>query len=387
DLALRRPGRFDREITIGVPNQAGRHHVLKIHSRKMPLAEDVDLERLAEITHGYVGADLAALCKEAGMVALRRILPGIKFEVDLKPHLAGLEVKVTAEDFLTAFKAIEPTSTREFLAERPNLRLEDVGGLHEIKQTLLSLVQLPRRGLSIFSSPRFGPPKGILFSGPPGTGKTILAKAIAGETGMTLIVVDPPTLLSKWVGESEKGLRWVFKKAKQASPCILFFDEIEALAPARSAEEAGGVSQRIVSQLFREMDELHGSLGVVVLAATNRIDLVEPALLRAGRFDYILEFPLPDRNERREILEIYLKPLPLDPDVELETLSDLATGWTGADLEALCKKAAMLALDELLREEVQDYSRLRIAVRHFKEAASQRLRPLPAGSLSRLGKG
>ncbi len=377
DPALRRPGRFDREINLGVPNQSGRFQILKIHSRKMPLAEDVDLERLAEITHGYVGADLAALCKEAGMAALRRILPGIKFEVDLKPHLEGLEIKVTAEDFLTAFKGVEPTSTREFLVERPRLCFKDVGGLKEIKRTLLSIVQLPRRSLPVFSSPRFSPPKGILFSGPSGTGKTLMAKALAGETGMTLIVVDPPTLLSKWVGESEKGLREVFKRAKQASPCILFFDEIEALAPARSGEESSGVSQRVTSQLFRELDDLHGSLGVVVLAATNRIDLVEPALLRAGRFDYILEFPLPDREERKEVLGIYAESLPLGPDVDMDALADMSGGWTGADLEALCKKSAMLAMEEFLREEGgQDFSGFVVSSRHFKEAASQRV-PLP----------
>ena len=297
DPALRRPGRFDREITIGVPKRADRLEILKIHSRKMPLAADVDLEHLAEITHGYVGADIAALCTEAGMATLRRILPSVKFEVDAKPTLEnGLKIKVTADDFVTAFKEVEPTSTREFMSERPNIFFKDVGGLRKIKENLLSLMRLPLQGFPIFANSRLSPPRGVLFSGPSGTGKTLMAKALAGEMGMTLFIVDPPTLLSKWVGESEKGLREVFKRAKQASPCILFFDEIEAMAPARTAEDSGQVSQRIVSQLFRELDGLPSSLGIAVVAATNRIDLMEPTLLRAGRFDSIIEFPLPERR-------------------------------------------------------------------------------------------
>jgi len=292
DPALRRPGRFDREISIGVPKRADRLQILKIHSRKMPLAGDVDLPRLAEITHGYVGADLAALCAEAGMAALRRIMPGVKFEVDAKPSLGGdTKIEVTADDFLSAFKTVEPTSTREFMIERPHISFKDVGGLHEIKQKLLSMIQLPLRGLPVFSNSRLAPPKGVLFTGPSGTGKTLMAKALAGETGMTLIVVDPPTLLSKWVGESEKGLREVFKRAKQASPCIVLVDEVEAIAPARTAEDSGHVSQRIVSQLFRELDDLQSSLGIVIIATTNRPELMEPALLRAGRFDFITLIP------------------------------------------------------------------------------------------------
>jgi transitional endoplasmic reticulum ATPase len=375
DPALRRPGRFDREIKIGVPNQAGRLQILKIHSRKMPLAPDVDLEHQAEITHGYVGADLAALCKEAGMVTLRRIIPEIKYELDQKPNLPdGVEIKVTAEDFLTAFKGVEPTSTREFSVERSRLSFIDVGGLKEIKRSLKSIVQLPLRGLPTFSNSRLDPPKGVLFSGPSGTGKTLMAKSLSGEMGLTLIVVDPPTLLSKWVGESEKGLREVFKRAKQASPCLLFFDEIEAIAPVRSEESSSSVSQRVVSQLFRELDELQGSLGVIVLAATNRIELVEPALLRAGRFDYILEFPFPDRKERKEILEIYLQSLSLDSAVDIATLSEVSKGWTGADIEALCKKAVMLALEEFIkREKNPDFSRFIVTAKHFEKTTAQHI--------------
>ena len=346
DPALRRPGRFDREISIGVPDRAARREILGIHSRRMPLAADVDLESIAQITHGYVGADLEVLCKEAGMVALRRLVPQVRFEADLEPQLDALAFQVTREDFLAAFKVVEPTSTREFMAERPRVAFRDVGGLVETKRTLDSIVHLAREGGVLFGNTRFNPPKGILLTGASGTGKTLMARALAGELGLTLITVDPPSLLSKWVGESEKGLHEVFKRARQASPCILFFDEIEALAPARSNHEAGSVSPRLVSQLFRELDELHGSLGVVVLAATNRPDLMEPALLRAGRFDYELELPLPDRDERREILRIHAEGLPVANDVDLDELAGATEGWTGSDLELLCKKAAILALEE-----------------------------------------
>ena len=368
DVALRRPGRFDREITIGIPDPAGRRAILGIHSRRMPLGPDVDLDQLAEMTHGYVGADLAVLCKEAGMVALRRLIPQVRFEVDLKPQLDALAVQVTRDDFMAAFKVVEPTATREFLAERPRITFKDVGGLTEIKRTLSSIIQLVRGGGALLGHTRFNPPKGILLTGTSGTGKTLLARALAGELGLTLITVDQPRLLSKWVGESEKGLREVFKRAKQASPCILFFDEIESLVPARSVQEAGSVFPRLVSQLFRELDDLHGSLGVVVLAATNRPDLMEPALLRAGRFDYVLELPLPNRDERREILEMHTEGLPLEEDVDLGDIAEATGGWTGADLELICKKAAILALEEFRGRPSGSF---RVALRHLREAEAQ----------------
>ena len=373
DFALRRPGRFDREITIGVPKRHERLSILKIHSRKMPLADDVDLVRLADISHGYVGADILALCTEAGMASLRRLLPSVKFGVDDKPTLEeGSEVKVTMEDFMTAYKEVEPTSTREFMSERPNIFLKDIGGLHQIKKNLQSMLKLPLQGQALFADSRLSPPRGVIFSGPSGTGKTLMAKAIAGEMGMTLFTVDPPTLLSKWVGESEKGLREVFKRAKQASPCILFFDEIEAMAPARSAEDAGQVSQRIVSQLFRELDSLQSSLGVIILAATNRIDLMEPALLRAGRFDSIIEFPMPSKEERAEILNMFLHNLPFLSDVDINKLTSITEGWTGADLETLCKKALLQVVEEaLLTEEKPDYSKMTISSKHFEQASDQ----------------
>jgi transitional endoplasmic reticulum ATPase len=269
---------------------------------------------------------------------------------------------------MSAFKVVTPTSTREFLAERPRVKLKDVGGLAETKRTLLSIVQLFREGGALVGHTRFSPPKGILLTGPSGTGKTMLARALAGEMGLTLITVDQPSLLSKWVGESEKGLREVFKRAKQASPCILFFDEIETLVPARSAHEAGGLFSRLVSQLFRELDELHGSLGVVVLGATNRPDMMEPALLRAGRFDYVLELPLPTRDERREILALQTEGLPLTEDVNLGELADSTGGWTGADLELVCKKAAILALEE---HRTRPSGEFRLTARHFADARAQ----------------
>jgi transitional endoplasmic reticulum ATPase len=364
DPALRRPGRFDREISIGVPDRAARGEILAIHSRRMPLGADVSLEEIARITHGYVGADLEVLCKEAGMVALRRLVPQLRFEAELKPQLDALAFRITREDFLAAYKVVEPTSTREFMAERPRLTFADVGGLAETKRTLGSLVHLMRE-----SAAGFNPPKGVLFTGPSGTGKTLLARALAGELGLTLITVDPPSLLSKWVGESEKGLREVFKRARQASPCVLFFDEIEALAPARSSEDGAAVAPRLVSQLFRELDELHGSLGVVVLGATNRPDLLEPALLRAGRFDYVLELPLPSRDERVEILRIHTAGLPLGADVHLEELADATAGWTGAGLELVCKKAALLALEEARDAPASEF---RILRRHVHKAQVSR---------------
>lgn len=369
DPALRRPGRFDREISIRVPNRAGRREILGIHSKRMPLAPDVDLDEIANISHGYVGADLAVLCKEAGMVALRRLIPQIRFEVDEKPQLASKEVQVTQGDFLEAFKMVEPTATREFLAERPRLTLKDVGGLSGIKQTLHSILQLMRRGSALSTQARFNPPKGILLTGPSGTGKTLLARALAGEMGLTLITVDQTSLLSKWVGESEKGLREVFKRAKQASPCILFFDEIESLAPIRTMHEAGSHFARLVSQLFRELDDLHGSLGVLVLGATNRPDLMEPALLRVGRFDYILELPLPNEEERREILGIHSEGLPLvESDVNLNEIAEATDGWTGADLELVCKKAAILALEQSREKSVEAF---RVGRHHMLEALAQ----------------
>jgi transitional endoplasmic reticulum ATPase len=302
------------------------------------------------------------------MVALRRLLPQVRFTPDQKPCIEGLSVQITRADFMAAFKVVEPTATREFMAERPRITLKDVGGLAETKRTLRSILQLVRHGAAHFGHARFNPPKGILLTGASGTGKSLLARGLAGELGLTLITVDQPSLLSKWVGESEKGLREVFKRAKQASPCILFFDEIESLVPARSSQEAGSLMTRLVSQLFRELDDLHGSLGVIVLGATNRPDLMEPALLRAGRFDYVLELPLPDREERRAILGIHAEGLPLAADVELGRLADETEGWTGAELELICKKAALLGLE---RARTTAATTFEVGAAQMQEARSQ----------------
>jgi len=364
DPALRRPGRFDREIAIRVPGRTARREILAIHSRRMPLAPDVDLARLAEITHGYVGADLAVLCKEAGMVALRRLLPHLRLEDELGPQLDSLAAVITAQDFLEAFKAVEPTSTRELLAERPRVTLRDVGGLAEAKRSLRSMAGLVRSGG--LPGARFDPPRGALLTGPSGTGKTLLARALAGELGLTLSAVDLPSLLSKWVGESEKGLREVFRRARQASPCILFFDDLEALAPR--AVEAGGPSARLTSQLLRELDDLPGSLGVVVLGATSRIDQVEPALLRPGRFDAILALDLPDAVARREILAIHLAGLPLDAGADLDGMARRTEGWTGADLELVCKRAVIGAFEASRREPAPPFQ---VTARHLAEALAE----------------
>ena len=368
DHALRRPGRFDREIRIGVPDRAGRRQILRIHSRRMPLAPSVDLDRLADLAHGYVGADLAALCKEAGMVALRRLLPAVRFEPDRPPSLDGADVHIDERDFLEAFKAIEPTATREFLAERPQVGLKDVGGLGHAKRALRSILELFRAG----AAARLDPPKGILLTGPSGTGKTLLARAIAGEVGLTLISVDLTSLLSKWVGESEKGLHEVFKRAKQASPCVLLFDDVEALAPARSTQEGGALATRLVAQLFRELDQLPGSMGVLVLGATNRPDLLEPALLRPGRFDHVVELALPDARERREILSLHVRGVPLDDDVDLDEVARRTEGFTGAELELVCKRAALLGLEAGGREGPG----LRITRARLQEALGQTRSPV-----------
>ena len=307
DPALRGPGRFDREISIPIPDQHGRREILEIHSRGMPLADDVDLTHVAAITHGFVGADLEALCREAGMIALRRLLPDIDFSQPYVPDetLARLQVKM--DDFREALREVEPSAVREVFVEVPNVKWDDIGGLDEIKQRLCEAVQWPLCHPELFASVHLAPPKGALLCGPPGCGKTLIAKALGTEAGVNFVAVKGPELLSMYVGESERGVREVFRKARQAAPCIIFFDEIDALASARMrGGEDSGVGGRVLSQLLTELDGIEELKGVFVLAATNRPDLLDPALLRPGRFDIRLDLPLPDRG-REKIFEIHLR--------------------------------------------------------------------------------
>ncbi len=374
DPALRRPGRFDREITIPVPNAEGRRAILKIHSRRMPLAPDVNLERLAQVTHGFVGADLQALCKEAGMVAFRRylqVLGGGNPEAFLN---TSENLQITSEDFLTALREIEPSATREFFTERPTVRWEDVGGLKEIKAALISVVDWPHRYPELFDAARLSPSRGILFTGPSGTGKTLMAKALANKTGLNFIAISAPILFSKWLGESEKALHEIFKKAKQSAPCILFFDEIDALVARRgaSSEVGGGAPERVASQFFNELDTLSDLSEVIILGATNRQDLLDPSLMRAGRLDFVLPFPVPDEAARLEILKIHTKDRPLSAEVDLQELAGETAGMAGSDLAYICKRAAILAIGDVIS--LPGESRrmgLSVSVGHFRAAISE----------------
>ena len=348
DPALRRPGRFDREIAINVPNKEGRAEILGIHTRNMPLAKDVDLARIAEITHGFVGADLEALCREAGMIAIREAMPERDFRLSMS-HDDLLALKVRMEHFTCAMEEVEPSAIREVYVEIPNVNWDDIGGLSEVKTALKEAIEWPLKYRELFSHVKAHQPKGIILTGPPGTGKTLIAKAAASTSNANFISIKGPAIFSKWVGESEKMLREVFKKAKQASPCIIFFDEIDALSCGRNSESAdSGVGQRVISQLLTEMDGVEELKGVVVLAATNRIDLVDPALLRQGRFDQIFQISEPDEQERCEIFKIHLKGRPIDEGVNLKELAGHTDGFVGSDIYGVCEKAAMRAIGKFL---------------------------------------
>ena len=369
DPALRRPGRFDREIVLPVPNVEGRREILRIHSRHMPLAPDVELDRLAQITHGFVGADLEVLCKEAGMVALRRYL-SLEGENHLDAILTTPEkLQICMQDFLTALREIEPTATREFYTERSTVKWHHIGGLGKIKESLISVVDWPTRYPELFAAGKVFPPKGILFSGPSGTGKTLMAKALAGETGLNFISISGPILFSKWLGESEKALHQIFKKAKQSAPCILFFDEIDALVPPRNLASDGGAAERVASQLFNELDNLSDHSQVIVLGATNREDRLDPALMRAGRLEYILPFPLPDERDRVEIFQVNTQERPLGKDVDLRALAKMTEGMVGSQIAYVCRTAAMMAIAEVIDSpQKKPSTELRINARHFQEA-------------------
>jgi len=349
DPALRRPGRFDREIPVNVPTRPGRLRILKIHSRGMPLAGDVDLEALAEVTAGFVGADLEVLCKEAGMLALRDCLtaPETKPGAAADCELAALQVKIHARHFHEALKTIEPTATRELFLERPDVRWEQIGGLADVRQALLSAVELPRQHPRLFATAGIKPPAGFLFEGPSGTGKSLTVKALATETGMRLISVDAAYLFSKWVGESEKALRTVFKKAKQSAPCILFFDGLQAFVPARRglADTDSGLAERLARQFFAELDEAIGLGDVIVIGATNRPDLVDPVALRPGRFGFVVHFPLPGTEQRGEIFRVHLRHVSLAPDVDLAALAKETGGFSGADIAGVCELAVLSEIE------------------------------------------
>ena len=389
DPALRRPGRFDREIEIGVPDRNGRLEILQIHTRGMPLAKDVNLDKLADISHGFVGADLQALAKEAAIRALRRVLPEIDLSSESIPAETLRKIIVTMQDFTDVIKEMEPSAMREVFVEVPDVRWEDIGGLSSIKQELQEAVEWPLKYQAVFTYADAMPPKGILLYGPPGTGKTLMAKAAANESEANFISIKGPELLSKWVGESEKGVREVFRKARQAAPCIIFFDEIDAIAPRRGGGFSGDshVTERLISQLLTELDGLEILTNVVVIGATNRPDIIDAALLRPGRFDRLLYVPSPDRDSRIQIIKIHTKKKPLADDVNIEKLADHTDRYTGADIASLSSTAVMLALREHIskykdpKEADSHTQELKIHMKHFEDAI-KKIRPLSTQELN-----
>jgi transitional endoplasmic reticulum ATPase len=375
DPALRRPGRFDREIRIGVPDRNGRKEILQIHTRRMPLAPDVNLDELADITHGFTGADIAALCREAAMNALRRFLPKIDLEKTVIPAEVLEELKVTREDFAQALTYVQPSALREVIMEIPNVTWDMIGGLEEVKQQLKEAVEWPIKYPQIFKRLGIRPPRGILLYGPPGVGKTLLAKAVATESQANFISVRGPEVLSKWVGESEKAIREIFRRAREAAPCIIFFDELDSIAHRRGLHTDSGVTDRMVNQLLTEMDGMMTLKEVVVIGATNRPDILDPALLRPGRFDRVIYVPPPDKQARLQILKVHTRSMPLAPDVDLNQLAALTEGYSGADLEAVCREAALSAARENMDAD-------RVEWRHFMQAL-QKVAPSITDDLKR----
>src|SRR5438094_27376 len=376
--ALRRPGRFDREIEIGVPDRDGRLEILQIHTRGMPLAKDVDLSELAGFTHGYVGADMSALCKEAAMRSLRRILPEIDIQVDYVPPDVLNRLEVTRDDFLQAYRELEPSTMREVLIEKPNVRWEDIGGLDEAKQELRESIEWPLKMNKLFAHFDARPPRGIMLYGPPGTGKTLLAKAVATEAEANFISVRGPEFLSKWVGESERTVRETFRKAKTAAPCIIFFDEIDAITPVRGGSSDSQVTERVISQILTEMDGLEELHNVTVIAATNRMDLVDTALLRPGRFDRHIYISPPDLPTRNAILEIQTRKKPIAKHGDLDEIARQTDRQTGAEGAGGWRDASMLAIREYALKfpklDESSLKRVSIEKRHF-DAAMKRIQP------------
>ena len=367
DEALRRPGRFDREIELGVPDQTGRLEILQIHTRAMPLAEDIDLVQLSAVTHGFVGADIAALAREAAMQALRRALPHVDPETGDIPSEILTDLYVTQADFQIALNDVNPSALREFYVEKPDVKWDDVGGLAKVKVQLQEAVEAPIKRPEVFRQMGIRAPKGVLLFGPPGTGKTLLAKAVATESEANFISVRGPEIFNKYVGESEKAIREIFSKARQTAPCVLFFDEIDAIMGARGMNDDTGVSQRIVNQFLAEIDGMKTLQNVLVIGATNRADILDPAVLRPGRFDSIVFVPPPDKPARVEILKVHTKNMPLEQDINLEALAEMTDGYSGADIEGLCREAAMTAVRD-------DWKVKPVAMKHF-ELALEETRP------------
>ncbi|HLE87216.1 MAG TPA: CDC48 family AAA ATPase [Candidatus Brocadiaceae bacterium] len=371
DPALRRPGRFDREISVPIPDKNSRLTILEIHSRGMPLSEDVNLNKLAEITHGFVGADLQALCRESAMLCLRKVIPEIDLGTSNIPYETMMNLKVSMEHFIEALKEIEPSALREVFVEIPNVRWEDVGGLEAVKQQIREAVEWPLKYPDMFKQAKINTPKGILLYGPPGTGKTLMAKAVANETKVNFISVKGPALISKYVGESERGIRDMFKKAKQAAPCIIFFDELDVITPRRGEGSDSHVTERVIGQFLTEMDGIEELKGVLVLAATNRMDQIDPALLRAGRFDYLIEIPVPDEETRLKIFQVHTKDKPLEKGIDFKKFAQETEGLTGADIELICKKAALMTIRKAISKQSASSGELVITEKDFTHAIEE----------------
>ncbi|NOQ44255.1 MAG: CDC48 family AAA ATPase [Nitrosopumilus sp.] len=383
DPALRRPGRFDREIEIKVPDKKGRKDILSIHSRNMPLADDVDIDKISSVSHGYVGADLEYLCKEAAMKCLRRLLPVLNLEEDKIPPETLEKLIVNHDDFQKALIEVTPSGMREVFIENPDVKWDQVGGLDEVKRELQEAVEWPMKYPGLYDKLGHRMPRGILLHGPSGTGKTLLAKAVATESEANFVSVRGPELLSKWVGESERGIREIFRRARQASPCVVFFDEIDSIAPIRGAGGETAVTERVVSQLLTELDGMENMHGVVVLAATNRADMIDPALLRPGRFDKIIQIPLPDKESRKMIIQIGAKTIPViddanDPQhVDYDKIAELTDGLSGADVAAIANTAVSLVIHEFLdkQPDLKDVEKssvnAKVTMEHFEKAVKK----------------
>ncbi|MFX0097383.1 MAG: CDC48 family AAA ATPase [Candidatus Hodarchaeota archaeon] len=374
DSAFRRPGRFDREIELGVPDKKERLEILQIHTRNMPLSKTVDLKNLAEITHGFVGADLAALCREAAMKVLRRYMPEINLADESIPPEILDKLEVRSRDFLEALKEVQPTAIREVSIEIPNVQWRDIGNLEDVKQKLRETVEWPFNQPKALERMGITAPKGVLLYGPPGCGKTLLARAVATESKTNFISIKGPEILSKWVGESEKAVREIFRKARMLAPAIVFFDEVDSLAPRRGGDYGGSpITERIISQLLTELDGLTDSRDVIVLAATNRPDMLDPALVRPGRFDRLIYIPSPEEKARLEILKIYTQKMPLADDVKIEQLAKMTENYVGADIEALCREAAMLALRENLNSKEVHWKHFETALKEIHPTVNQEI--------------